>query len=338
MKNNIPCFFTSFNKAYTGQAIVLLNSLRRQYGNSVHVVALLVDELDSGEEDYLHGFDEVLIASELDIPNFRSWIFGLNIIEAATAVKPFGLCHLLEKYEIVTYMDPDTVVYSRLDEIIESNEVWDITLTPHQTIAQTEDWIIGSTELESLRFGIYNLGFLSVRSTDQGRKIAKWWRDRCYRYCVIELERGLFTDQKIFDQAPALFSGVRILRHPGYNVATWNISERDTVFDSNKNLTVNGMPLRFCHFTKATHIGAHALDKMMVSSSFFEELFYSYVAQLLSKKIELRGLGSKWIYGYYSDGTVIDDSLRKSFRATGEARWKIRDPFSEKLSVENFVR
>lgn len=331
---NKNCFYSSFNKAYAAQALLMAESLRRVYGNSVDIIAVIVDKLDDNEADYFDVFDSLLFVDELDIPNFNNWIFGLNIVEAATAVKPFALCKLLEKYEHVTYLDPDIMVYSALDEIISpkiesidmSKQKWGITLTPHQTVAQSEKWLIESTELESLRFGVYNLGFLSVKANSDGKKVAEWWRDRCYHYCVEDVERGLFTDQKLFDNAPALFAGVNVLRHSGYNVATWNLREREVTFENEKLLS-NQQPLRFCHFTKATHIGAFAMDRMLNSHNLFEELFYSYLAKMNAKKLELTGLNRAWSYGFYHDGNLISGESRKDFRRLGDSRWGAADPF-----------
>lgn len=331
---NTHCFYTSFNKAYLSQALILADSLRKVYAGKVDIVALVVDELEDHEYEYFGIFDQVILAKDLEIPNFKSWIFGLNIVEAATAVKPFGLCQLLQNYSHVTYMDPDTMIYSPLDEIVAAKEEWDIALTPHQISPQMEDWVVLSTEMESLKFGVFNLGFLSVKATAQGKKIAEWWRDRCYEYCVEDVERGLFTDQKLFDLAPAIFSGVHVLRHPGYNVATWNICERNLSFDEKTGVSVNKFPLRFCHFTKATHIGAAALDKMLTGVSLFEEVFYSYVARLQGKKSELSKLSTKWSYGFYDDGDVVLPDARKSFRKLGKSRFKVENPFKNAITFD----
>ena len=156
--------------------------------------------------------------------------------------------------------------------------------------------------------------------------MASWWKDRCYFYCVSEPERGLFTDQRLFDAAPALFSGVRILRHPGYNVATWNINHRKVTF-LDSELKVNGLPLRFCHFTKASHIGAHALQRMTLGDNYFEDLFYSYVAQLQYRKEALKIIESPWHYGFYSDGDAVEKSERVNHREDKKFYIKI-DPFS----------
>lgn len=329
------CFYTSFNKAYAAQALLMAESLRQVYGKRAWLVALLVDELAPGEEDYFGAFDEILPADALEIPHFRSWMFGHTVVEAATAVKPFALRHLLDRFDQVTYLDPDICVYAPLDEAFGADG-WSALLTPHQVQPAATRWVIESTELESLQYGVYNLGFLSVRATSEGRRIADWWSERCYDYCIADLGRGLFTDQKLFDLAPALFDGVRVLRHPGYNVASWNLRERDVQLQAD-GVTVNGMPLRFCHFTKATHIGAQAMERMAPSGSLFPELFYSYLARLEEKKLELAGLTTDWAYGTFDNGEAVEGTLRAAFRAGGERRWQLADPFKSRARVEELV-
>jgi hypothetical protein len=319
------CFFTSFNKAYAAQALLLAESIRRNYGSDARIFAVIVDELKPAERRCFAEFDGILSLEQLGIPNLRHWLFGLDIVEAATAVKPFALCSLLREYPQVTYLDPDTYVFDRLTEVTDLSGDWDATLTPHQISPEQEKWAIEATELESLKYGVYNLGFISVRGTPNGVALAEWWRDRCYDYCVSDPERGLFTDQKFFDLAPALFSGVRVLRHPGYNVATWNLRERVCEIRPEGGV-VNGAPLRFCHFTKATHIGAQALERMMRESSLFEELFFSYLARLREKNLSLSALDTRWAWGFYADGTPIEGARRKAFRIRKD-RFTLPDPF-----------
>jgi hypothetical protein len=327
------CFFTSFNKAYAAQAILMAESIRMHHGPDAKIYAVMVDKLTSVEKKYFDVFDEIIDPEDLNIPNFKAWIFGLDIIEAATAVKPFALCYLLERYTQVTYLDPDTCVYSKLDEILDPSTSWDIALTPHQIEPKIERWLIESTELESLRFGAFNLGFLSVRSTENGKYISNWWRDRCYEYCISEPERGLFTDQKFFDLAPALFKGVFVLRHSGYNVASWNLRERYIEF-KDETLCANGLNLRFCHYTKASHIGALALERMLTDGNFFLELFYIYIQKLIEKRAVLIDLNLKWHYGFFNDGSQIDDQVRVNFRNFSD-RFQYQNPFANTFNFDN---
>ena len=56
-------------------------------------------------------------------------------------------------------------------------------------------------------------------------------------------------DQKWGDLFPSFVDGAKILRHPGYNIAYWNLHERKIKGSSKKGWTANGKPLRFLHFS-----------------------------------------------------------------------------------------
>ena len=49
---------------------------------------------------------------------------------------------------------------------------------------------------------------------------------------------------------PGMFGGLLVVRDPGCNVASWNLSRRRLAFGPGGALTVNGSPLKFYHFTK----------------------------------------------------------------------------------------
>jgi hypothetical protein len=241
------------------------------------------------------------MSSYLGIENFDSWVRNLSVVEACTAVKPYALKILLNDYKTATYLDPDIYIYSPLDEIFSKpTDDWSILLTPHQLQPATQDWLTKSTELESLRFGVFNLGFLSVNNTQEGKRIAQWWCDRCYDYCKSLPERGLFTDQKFFDMAPVFFDGVNIIKNSGYNVATWNIYER-FIHIRDDQLFSNEQELVFCHFSKISNEGQKSLERMLFNDSLFEELFYSYSHKLNSKIKDLSSLNlSEWAYKAHS--------------------------------------
>jgi hypothetical protein len=56
-----------------------------------------------------------------------------NVLELCTAVKPYLLKYLFEKYdaEKILYLDPDIVVYHTLDTVLELLERCTAILTPH---------------------------------------------------------------------------------------------------------------------------------------------------------------------------------------------------------------
>jgi len=294
MKNK-NCIYTSFNKYYLPQAMLLLNSIKAVYGNKIDVIALVVDEIADEEAIYFDKFDRVLLANTLGILDFESWIRKLSVVEACTAVKPFALMKLLDEYSTVTYMDPDTYLFGPLKEIYESNENWNIALTPHQLKPATDSYVGIYAELDSFKFGIFNLGFISVKTSHQGYAMAEWWAERCYKFCLSKPEIGLFTDQKFFDFAPVIFENLKIIRSSGYNVATWNLSQRILSFHGGRILA-NDDPLVFCHFTKVQNEGLRALERMEIDESLYREIFYSYKNKLKTLKHKLSDMSTTWTY------------------------------------------
>ncbi len=69
-------------------------------------------------------------------------------------------------------------------------------------------------------------GVLALRDDEEARHLLEWWSARCLTQCRVDIARHLFTDQRWMDLAPSFVSRCHILRHPGYNVAYWNLAHR----------------------------------------------------------------------------------------------------------------
>ena len=67
-------------------------------------------------------------------------------------------------------------------------------LTPHLT-GELDDEALPS-ELDIRRSGTYNRGYIGLRDSQSTRSLIKWWQGKLYKDCVVDLERGLFVDQK----------------------------------------------------------------------------------------------------------------------------------------------
>jgi lipopolysaccharide biosynthesis glycosyltransferase len=125
--------FTSAACNYIPKVRMLFRSLREHHPEAV-LHLLLADAptelLDLTQEP----FDTVTSLVDLDVPHWQGWAFCHSIVELATAMKPLFLQKLLERDDCakVLYLDPDMVVFSRLDEILKSLDEANITLTPHQ--------------------------------------------------------------------------------------------------------------------------------------------------------------------------------------------------------------
>jgi glycosyltransferase involved in cell wall biosynthesis/SAM-dependent methyltransferase len=171
-----------------------------------------------------------------------------SITEFNTALKPFVFMHLFNNYHhgSVVYLDPDILVMSRMVEMESAfADGADAVLTPH-ILEPAEN--VEVSDVKMLQFGIYNLGFVGFRNTPRVREIVSWWGRRLKHDCVINLEQGLFVDQKWADLFPAFINRTRVLDHPGYNVAYWNLTQR-SVERCGSDWFVNGQLVRFVHFS-----------------------------------------------------------------------------------------
>ena len=148
-------------------------------------------------------------------------------------------------YEKVFYIDPDIKFYSDLSVMTDLLDENQVLLTPHLTGPLADEK--APSELDILRSGTYNLGYIGLRNTENTKALVKWWQSKLYLDCVVDLNRGLFVDQKWVDMVPGLFDGVYVQRHEGWNVAYWNLAHRDVTRTAD-GYEVNGQKLVFSFF------------------------------------------------------------------------------------------
>ncbi|HEV2845522.1 MAG TPA: hypothetical protein VG477_11795, partial [Thermoanaerobaculia bacterium] len=208
---------------------------------------LIVDRPQPGHRYEDEPFT-VTFAHELGIPGFAHFSFRYSILELNTAVKPYFLLHLHRTLgcDRICYFDPDILILGDLAGLYDRLGRVDAVLTPHLTAPIDDDKI--PAEREILLSGIYNLGFLGIAFNERTLPFLDWWSRRLYRECLHQVERGLFVDQRWMDFAPSFLGQVEILRDPGYNMAYWNLAHR-TAAEGRDGWTVNGVPLRFFHFS-----------------------------------------------------------------------------------------
>lgn len=250
-------FFTICSKNFTAYARTLFASVRQNHPDA-ELYMFLCDDVDSGYDPSQLPFSTVTL-DKLEIPDLQGMSHRYNITEFNTAIKPYAFTHLFKKLgrDKVVYLDPDILVLTPLQEIIEAFDGGaECVLTPH-LLEPAEHAEMSDNKM--LLFGIYNMGFVAFRNTLEVVKVIDWWARRLEFGCVIKLEEGLFVDQKWADLFPAFIKRTTILHHPGYNVAYWNLSQR-TVKLVDGLWTANGQPLRFVHFS-----GNHLDDPIVFS-------------------------------------------------------------------------
>lgn len=325
--------YTSFTYAYLSRALVLARSARRRHPDWT-IWAVMVDKPPAGLADDISWraeFNHVLDPSAIFGDEWRKWIFKHDVVEACTAVKGHALMHILNSgADKVVYLDPDIAIFHDLSEIEHRLNYASIVVTPHQAEPNETPQEIRDNEVTSMKYGIFNLGFLAVRNDNNGNAMARWWAGRLYEACYDDVPNGIFTDQKYCDHVPGLFDKVEILRDPGYNVASWNLSRRFLSIERNGSIMVNEkFPLRFYHFTKINSEGDIMTERYANGRLAVFEVWNWYRRAITSA--ELSGIPKGyWVYGQYDDGTPITKEERIIFRQSYDRYERTMNPFSAK--------
>lgn len=310
--------FTSFTFSYLNRARVLATSLRRQHPDWV-IWAVLTDKPPPGLVFDLaqEAFDRVLSAEDLYGDETDSWLFGLDIVEACTGVKGRAHLRILQEPDVghVVYFDPDIAVFNSMQPLIDLLVDNAIILTPHQIDPEpaADIFAILDNEIASLNYGSFNLGFVATEAGPEARRFACWWDERLHDWCHDRRDIGVFVDQKWCNLVPCFFDGVKILRDPGYNVASWNLSQRKMHFDASGQALINGKLLRFFHFTKLGPVGDEMTRRYARGNSEIHELWWWYRHEVMrfTDKAIPKGW---WHYGTFDNGDPIEKHMRELYR------------------------
>ena len=325
---NVHCF-TSATFSYLDRARVLAMTLKRFHKE--WVFWLLLSDTEAPDfifNETLEPFDKVVRITELNIPSFHSWVFKHDVVELCTAVKGIFLERLLiNGADVVLYLDPDIAIFSNLNPVLETLQKYSIVLTPHLVDPEFDRSAILDNEIGSLQHGVYNLGFLGVGNSEEGCRFAAWWRERLLEFCYADVPSGLFTDQRWCDLVPAFFEQVAILKDPGYNIASWNLSRRTIHIDLDGVIRVNNdYPLRFFHFTKVNWVGEAMLERYASDNIEVFELLKWYRHMLEKSKVD--GLPEDWWgYGCFDDGRKITQAHRLLYRKRPDLEQFFPNPF-----------
>ena len=321
---------TSICANYLPKAMVLAKSIKEHNPDAKIMICLLEKEIHPIAENFQY-FDYVVLSKELGFENFEQFIFKHSIVEAATSVKGQIFRYMLEAYpkeDKFVYLDPDIKVYGELVELNKALDENEIVLTPHLTIPEDILDAVMDNELCALQHGVFNLGFLAIRRGDESERFIDWWASRLEMFCYDDIPRGIFTDQKWIDLAPCFFD-VFVFRHPGYNIAPWNLSKRKVIQDKTGNYLVNGQPLRFFHFSGFDSGANEAMINKYVPDK--NNVIYNMRDIYVS---EMNGMGqdeigkTPWAYNYYLSGEEIDRLARLVYRDDLALKYTLPHPFT----------
>ena len=182
-------------------------------------------------------------------------------------------------------------------------------------------------ELSSTAHGVYNLGFLGISRSEEGRKCVDWWADRLYLFCYDDIQRGIFTDQKWFDLVPCFFNAT-VFKHHGYDFAPWsllncNMKKRESAY------YIEGDTLRFIHFSGLGHSAEKCMKDWLPEGEHpFKELYARYKSIHDANNTDNISK-TPWSYSRYESGEPIDDEIRIAYRSNYDVMFMEENPFAK---------
>jgi hypothetical protein len=330
--------FTICARNYFAQALLLHRSFQTHHPEAdFHVV--LVDRRD---DEFAARFPEVNITwvEDIGLPNFAAHALRFDVIEFSTNVKPHCLSLLLERYETALYIDPDMVVFERLEPVYEALASNAIVVTP----ASMTPILDGHRpdDIEFLRVGVFNLGFIGVSRSDSARQFLGWWSDRCLSDGFHETQSGVFVDQKWVNLAPCYFDGCHILKDIGINMAQWNLHERTLSVVDGRYMVNGTTPLRLFHFSSFDPHHPRGIAKRQTripagARPDLSELMERYAADLLAAGFDEF---SRIDYGFdfFPWGDYVSPTLRRLYANRAYGFSLENDPWQPQSALVRFAR
>ena len=272
--------FTICANNYLAHATVLAKSFKK-YHPDIDFVTCIVDKKNPNVNYANRGNDEYIWIDETFNERFSELEERYHIAELCTAVKPKVFLRLSEAgYEQIIYLDPDIQVFGTFEEVFEALLKHDMVLTPHMC-SPTSMKDVYFDDKQLLKYGTFNLGFLAVTANPDILTFMKWWDDRLVLWASSDTKKNLFYDQLWMNLAPSFIDNYFVLKHKGYNVATWNLHERK-ILKKDKELYVNSesKPLKFYHFS---HFKESALPRIASNNPDFTTENRADISNILSK-------------------------------------------------------
>lgn len=326
--------FTIVAENYLPLAQALEWSLNRNNSTEIDFYIFISDQINVN-----YNNDKIIPINKLNIEDLKDWAFKYNVTEFCTAIKPVCFKYLFKElgYEKAIYFDPDIFVFGDLKPIFSQLISHSAVVTPHYITPQVR-YTGDQDETGTLFVGIYNFGFVAFKKTQKTLLILDWWENRLSDQCYGDKQDALHTDQRWGDFLPVyLTEELFIAKSLGYNLAPWNLFEREIYLEDNnykvRNRLINtdDQDLIFVHFAGYDPTDLNLIHKDFRNLTIKKYPDYSIVRNLYNDVLETYSFKTKRLatYGFsqYSDGSFIREYHRRLYRSLVENGNIYEDPF-----------
>lgn len=242
-------YVTYFDKNYLAKGLTLITSLREHDpGCRVDVVCLDKETRQALLRLDVPGVRPVDITLfEKDDPELSKIKNERSLVEYYWSLTPTVVLRLLEDMpqgEVLTYVDADLYFWASPKPVFEEMENADVLIHRHNFAPE-------SKHLEA--YGMYNVGLMCFRASEEGFKVLRWWRKKCLEWCGNYIdddpEGGTrYGDQKYLERFESLSSAVHVCQYIGMGVAPWNHTKFSLTQNPAGQLCVDGQPVIMYHY------------------------------------------------------------------------------------------
>jgi hypothetical protein len=248
-------FCTLFDSRYAVRGLVMLESLARHCVAAHHVTILAMDDAAArmvaaaGRPEWrvmrVGDLGDAELAALEGVRPHREfcWTAAPAICRQLVAAAPEG--------DMVIYVDADLMFFRDPAELLaELADGGNILIHEHRYSPDRAHYEPSS--------GRFNVGFVAFRVGEEARACTERWRAQVIELCVLDPARGLCGDQGYLNEWPALYPGLKILRHLGGGVAPWNLRAYE-VSGTRSAPRVDCVPVVFFHYHSFRTVGVAAL-------------------------------------------------------------------------------
>ena len=194
---------------------------------------------------------DIILLSDMDNNPYADLLVHPNTLGLTDNWMIIGRIAIVEyvlsvlNYDTVIFIDGDTYSYNNYDDIQKVTENHSIVVIPHITKPLPNDNAFPQNRIISLS-GNYNTGVWSAYKS--ALPFLSWWKEQTSLFPITKPEAGFVNEQGWLRFAGDFDDNTKIFRHPGYNVAYWNIQQRELSIN-NGILLIDNKPLCIMHFS-----------------------------------------------------------------------------------------
>jgi hypothetical protein len=269
-------YCTYFDSGYLSRALTLFESMAK-HGDTSRIVVLA---LDKRVENFFasRSFEnvEVITLATLEAREPRLLVLkeSRSTMEYYFTCTPLLIEYALErvansKDAVSIYLDADLYFFDDPVFVLDQMKGFDVGIIEHRYPEKLASKLA--------KYGRFNVGWVAFRNTKEGHNVLSWYSEQTLEWCSDIPEDGKYADQGYLDWFPE-FNKVKIITHPGVNLAPWNTSRHTLSIKQDKTYS-DGQRLQFFHFHGVRKVGNRFTTSQLIYRSPMNKILRNWIYQ-----------------------------------------------------------